>query len=107
MDRCLINNNTRFRKNVEENSLDDCEAVYKDEYRSGKCVSCGKLHLRNLCEFSYDKCFNCGQIEHIKLVYNNNVHFATVGYKLCNLDLKNLVILSQKKLLLMVSGQRI
>ncbi|VDP59600.1 unnamed protein product [Schistosoma mattheei] len=42
-----------------DNSLRSCNAVYKDGYKSGQCLSSGRFHSFNSCKFRNSKCFKC------------------------------------------------
>ncbi|VDO70592.1 unnamed protein product [Schistosoma curassoni] len=78
--------NTVHTQDYAENSLRSCNPFYEDGHKFSQCLSCGKLHSFNSCKFGNSKCFKCGDIGHIQLVCNTNVHLIATNIKTCNSD---------------------
>ncbi|VDP18329.1 unnamed protein product [Schistosoma margrebowiei] len=84
-----FNGESYCRVNMKGVSTRDYKANHKGEMKFGKCLSCGKFHLRNSCAFRNAKCFKCGKMGHIQSVCKATVHFASSSTKSCHLNLNN------------------
>ncbi|VDP24215.1 unnamed protein product [Schistosoma curassoni] len=69
-----------------DNLLRSCGVVHEDGHKFDQCLSCGKFHSSNSCEFCNSKRFKCGDIGHIQSVCNANVHLTATNTKSCNSD---------------------
>ncbi|CAH8653056.1 unnamed protein product [Schistosoma rodhaini] len=88
-----FNRDCYSRGNMKGGLTRNCKANNKGENKFGKCLSCGKFHLRNSCAFRNAKCFKCGKIGHIQSVCKTTVHFASSITKSGNLDPNNSAVL--------------